>query len=174
MNMKKKSRNIATSGILTALATVCLLLGSVFQTLDLSVAAIGGFIVLVAMIEMGPKWALGVYFTTAIITMVILPYKTAALIFACFTGFYPVLKKPLNDIKNIVLSYIARIAVFNLFMTLAIYVGLNFLNIEEDFFVFGIIVYILANITFIVYDYAMERFVFLYNSRLRGLFFSRR
>ena len=173
-DMNKKSKNIALAGVFTALCTVFLFIGSIFQTLDLSAAAFGSLIILVAMIELGKSWAFGIYAASSLLSLLLLPYKTAALVFACFAGFYPVLKAPLNRIKNIVLSYAARIAIFNIFLTAMIFVATRFLNIQEDFFGFGVIIYALSNLTFIAYDFAIERFADYYIQRLKKLIFPRR
>lgn len=170
----KKAKKIAMAGIFTALCTVFLFIGSLFQTLDLSAAAIGSIIILIAFIELGKGWAFGIYAATSLLSMLILPYKTAAAVFAMLLGFYPILKEPLNRIKPIALSLLARIAVFNLFLTAVIYVSTAILHIDEDFFAFGVVIYAVANVAFVIYDLALERVSVLYTSKLRSLIFKRR
>lgn len=161
------------AGIFSALCFVFLFIGSLFQTLDLSAAAIASIIVLIAFIELGKGWAFGVYAVAAVISMLLLPYKTAAAVFALFAGFYPILKEPLNRIKPLWLSYIARIACFNALLSVLIYVSTRLLGIEEDFLGFGWIIYGLANIAFIVYDFALERISVYYTARIRPKLFGR-
>lgn len=167
----KSTKRIALAGIFSALCFVFLFIGSMLQTLDLSAAAIASIIVMVAFIELGKSWALGVYSVASVLSLLLLPYKTAAAVFALFAGFYPILKEPLNRIKPLWLSYIARIAVFNLFLTALIYVSTNLLGIEEDFLAFGWIIYGLCNITFVVYDFAIERLSVYYVSKIKPKLF---
>lgn len=170
----KKAKKIAMAGIFTALCTVFLFIGSLFQTLDLSAAAIGSIIILIAFIELGKGWAFGIYAASALLSMLILPYKTAAAVFALFLGFYPILKEPLNRIKPALLSLAARIIVFNVFLTALIYISTVILHIDEDFLAFGVIIYALANVAFVIYDLMLERFSVLYVAKLKNLIFRRR
>ena len=86
----KKSKKTAVAGVLTALCVIFLFIGSLFQTLDLSAAGLGSIIVLIAMIELGKSWAFGVYVSASVLSLILLPNKSAALIFALLVGFYPI------------------------------------------------------------------------------------
>ena len=170
----KDAKKIALAGIFTALAVVFLFVGSLFQTLDLSAAALGSIIILIALIEIGKGWAIGVYVSVSLLSMLLIPNKTAALIFMLFSGFYPIIKAPLNRIKPIWFSYLVRITVFNAFLTALVYFSKQFFGIEEDFIGFGVIIYALCNITFLVYDFALERIAVTYISRIKPMLFRRR
>ena len=171
MNSTKK---LALAGIFSALCVVFLFVGSLFQTLDLSAAAIASIIVLIAYIELGKGWALGVYAVAALLSILLLPQKTAAAVFTFFVGFYPIFKVLLNNIKSLWLSYVARIACFNVFLTLLIFVSTRLLGIEEDFLGFGYVIYGLANLAFIVFDFALERISLVYLTRIKPKLFGRR
>lgn len=170
----KNTKKIALAGIFAALCLMFLFVGSLFQTLDLSAAAMASIVVLVAMIELNKSWALGVYAVASLLSLLLLPYKSAAAVFALFAGFYPILKAPLNSIKPKWLSYVARIACFNILLTVLIYVSSNLLGIEEEYLNFGWIIYGLCNITFIVYDLALERVSVLYIRRIKPKLFGKR
>ncbi len=171
MNSTKK---LALAGIFSALCVIFLFVGSLFQTLDLSAAAIASIIVLIAYIELGKGWALGVYAVAALLSILLLPQKTAAAVFTFFVGFYPIFKVLLNNIKPLWLSYVARIACFNVFLTLLIFVSTRLLGIEEDFLGFGYVIYGLANLAFIVFDFALERISLVYLTRIKPKLFGRR
>lgn len=170
----KNNRKIAFAGIFASLCIVFLAIGSFFQTLDLSAAALGSIIVMIAYIELGKGWALGVYAVASILSILLLPYKTAAAVFALFVGFYPILKFYLNRIKPLALSYAARIICFNIFLTALIYVATNLLGIEEDFLNFGLTIYALSNVTFVVFDFALERLADFYVFRIKPKLFGKR
>ncbi len=166
-----KAKKIAMSGIFSALCVVFLFIGSMLQTLDLSAAAIASIIVLVAFIELGRSWAWGVYAVVSLLSLLLLPYKTAALVFALFAGFYPIFKEQLNKIRPLWLSVTARMIFFNLFLTLLIYVSKRFFDINEDFLAFNVILYLLSNVTFFIYDLALERLSVYYINRIRSKLF---
>lgn len=170
----KSTKNLALAGIFSALCVVFLFIGSLFQTLDLSAAAVASIIVLIAYIELGKGWSLGVYAVASLLSLLLLPQKTAAAVFTFFVGFYPIFKVALNGIKPKWLSYVARIACFNIFLTLLIFVSTRFLGIEEEFLMFGYVIYGLANLAFIVFDFALERVSLVYVTKLKPKLFGRR
>jgi hypothetical protein len=170
----KKIKKTAISGVLTALCVIFLLIGSLFQTLDLSAAGLGSIIVLIAMIELGKSWAFGVYISSSVLSLILLPNKSAAFIFALLVGFYPILKTPLNKIKPIFLSYLARIAFFNFALSLLMCLFVFLLPIYYDFVGFEIAIYLLGNLTFIVYDFALERVAVTYIIRIKPMLFGKR
>ncbi len=170
----KKVKKIALSGVFTALCTVFLLIGSIFQTLDLSAAAFGSIIIMVAMIEMGKSYAFSVYLASSILSLILLPNKTAALVFALFSGFYPIIKEPLNRIKPLFLSYTARVLLFNATLSLLIYILSKAMLLSTDVFWYTIAFYLLGNLTFIVYDFALERVALTYVIRIKPVLFRKR
>jgi riboflavin transporter FmnP len=167
----KNTKKIAFAGIFSALSFIFLFVGSLFETLDLSAAALGSIVVLIAFIELGRSWALGVYAAASLLSMLMLPNKTAAVIFTVFAGFYPVLKVLLHKIRPIWLSYAVRILCFNLFLTALIYIATRLMGIVEDFLDFGFIIYGLSNVTFIVYDLALERIAAYYSTKIKPKLF---
>ncbi len=170
----KKTKKIAISGIFTALCVVFLLIGSLFQSLDLSTAALGSLVILIVFIELGSKWAWGVYAAASVLSLILLPSKTPAVVFAFMLGYYPIIKAPLNKIKPYFLSMLARIAFLNISMTALIFIATRLFHIEEDFIGFGVIIYLLANVTFIVFDFALEKASLAYLIRLKPILFRKR
>ncbi|MBO7157905.1 MAG: hypothetical protein J6W31_04805, partial [Clostridia bacterium] len=109
--MKKKSKEIALAGMLSALAVLILLLGSMIVLLDLSAAALAALVVMVAMIDFGNGKAVAVYLVSAILSVLMFP-KTASIVFAAFVGYYPVLKVYLDKIRPKVLQYAVKLVLF--------------------------------------------------------------
>ncbi len=171
----KKSKNISLSGILTALCVVALFIGSVFQTLDLSSAAIGSIIMLIAYMELGGKWAWSMYFAISLLSLLLLPNKTPSFLFMIFAGYYPILKVYLNRIKPMWLSYLSRLAIFDLCLFavyfLAVTIGIGLQLFPDTLLAITVI---LANITFVVYDFALERISVTYATNIRPKIFGRR
>ncbi|MBR6563653.1 MAG: hypothetical protein IKK70_06930 [Clostridia bacterium] len=167
----KKYGKTAFAGIFTALCFIFLFIGSLFQTLDLSAAALGSIVILIAYVELGTAYSLGVYLSASILSFLLLPYKSAAIVFAFFAGFYPVLKVTLNKIKPLPLSYAVRILCFNVFLTLAILAATFIFHVEAEYLVFEIILYLLCNVTFVVYDLALERVAVYYVNKIRPKLF---
>ena len=165
-----KTKKIAVAGILTALAVLLLFIGSILDVLDLASAAMGTLVILVAMIELGNSWALGVYAAASVISLLILPHKLPALVFAAFSGYYPVLKKPLNKIKPKFLSYITRIAIFNVFFFLSYFIATKLFGEVFEYEFLSYIFAILANVTFVIFDLAIERLAVFYTVKIKPKF----
>lgn len=54
--------------------------------------AIAGVLLIVAVIEIGAKWAWMIYAAVAVLSLLFAADKEAALLFVLFFGYYPVLK----------------------------------------------------------------------------------
>ena len=168
------TKKTALSGVFAALCVALLLLVWVIPTLDLTVAALASFVVLVALIELGPGHAIGVYAAAAVLSIILLPVKAPALYFTAFSGYYPILKILLNRIKPKWLSWVARIAVFNIAAAAIIAIGIFVLGYENFLSAFMILFMILANAAFVVYDLALERMTVFYLNRIRNHIFKGR
>ena len=92
----RATRRLAVSAMLAALGVVLLLLGSFVEVLDLSMAAIASMLVVFAVIEMSRRYGVLIYAVTAVLSLLLLPTKTPALVYAAFAGYYPVLKAVLE------------------------------------------------------------------------------
>lgn len=168
------SRKVALSGVFTALCVTLLFVGSAVSVLDLSSAAIASFVILIALTETGPGYALGVYAAASVLAAVLLPNKEPAVYFTAFSGFYPVLKVPLNRIKPKALSYIARFAVFNICAAAAILFLIYILNVPTEKKWYAILLILAANVAFAIYDLALERATVFYINRIRKHIFGKR
>jgi len=166
----KSIKKVALSGMMCALSVLIMLIGSLFQSIDLTAAAAAGLTVVFAMVEMGNKYAFLVYAVSSVLALLLIPSKSTALIFTVFAGLYPILKSYLQKIKIKWLAYAAKILVFNLFFTVIIYVGKNLLGLTDDFYIFGYVIYLLGNIAFIAYDYALDKLIMLYVLKIKRIF----
>ena len=84
-----------------------------------------------------------------------------------FLGFYPILKGVIERIPSKPVQYIVKLALFNVCMIAAFYIGITLLSIpKESFNLFGVylpwVFLILGNIVFIIYDLCITRLVTLY------------
>ena len=152
-----KSGKIALGGLLTALGVVLMFLTGLIPIGTYALPAIAGVLLIVAVIEIGAKWAWMIYAAVAVLSLLFAADKEAALLFVLFFGYYPVLKSFLERISNKVLSWISKFAVFNVAVVACFFLAVNFLQLPEDSFtVFGIylpwVFLILGNAVFLIYD----------------------
>lgn len=162
----ERTKKLARAAILTALAVVFLLVGSLFQLLDLSMAAIASLAVLAALIDLNAGWALGVYAAASLLSLLILP-NAAGVVFAGFLGYYPVLKVPLERIRNKILQYLAKIGCFAVFLGVT-YLLLWFLaGPENEWISMAVWLIPLSFVVFVLFDFCLSRLAVLYVTRIR-------
>ena len=166
-----KSGKIALGGLLTALGVVLMFLTGLIPIGTYALPAIAGVLLIVAVIEIGAKWAWMIYAAVAVLSLLFAADKEAALLFVLFFGYYPVLKSFLERISNKVLSWISKFAVFNVAVVACFFLAVNFLQLPEDSFtVFGIylpwVFLIVGNAVFLIYDIALSGLVATYVEKL--------
>ena len=166
-----KSGKIALGGLLTALGVVLMFLTGLIPIGTYALPAIAGVLLIVAVIEIGAKWAWMIYAAVAVLSLLFAADKEAALLFVLFFGYYPVLKSFLERISNKVLSWISKFAVFNVAVVACFFLAVNFWQLPEDSFtVFGIylpwVFLILGNAVFLIYDIALSGLVATYVEKL--------
>lgn len=164
--MQKKSKAVATAGMLAALAVVILLLGSMFELLDLSAAAMAALVIMVAVIDLGNGWAFGVYLASAVLSVLLFP-KTATVVFAAFLGYYPILKVYLDRIRPKFFQYAVKLIVFNAFLYIALLLAEKLLGAGNEWSSLGYLLFLLGNLTFIVFDFAIERLSLFYIRKIK-------
>jgi len=160
------NKKIAFGAVFSALCIMLLAIGSLITTLDISLAVYAGLIILVALIEYKDKTAWLMYFTVSVLSLIILPEKSSALMFALFCGFYPMMKKYFEAL-HYVTAWVVKISFFN--TTLLIFIlaakHLFMLNIEAA--EFEIVFIALANVCFVLYDIVMTRLIVFYVLKIR-------
>ena len=172
MRVSKKIKNLALCSVLAAFGVVILMLGSFIEALDLSAATIASLLVVVAVLEAKGFWPWLTYAVTATVALLLLPTKTAAIMYLFF-GYYPIVKSKLEKLPK-VFSYILKFIVFNVSLVAVFLVfELLFTGISVEL-VPGIgknITYLiycaLGNVIFMLYDILITRLVSLYIFKLR-------
>lgn len=167
----KQSKRIALCGMLSALAVVIMLM-AYFPYLTFALPALSGALFAIVLIELGGKWAFGSYATAAMISL-LLCEKEAAVIFVAFFGYYPIMKAYLERISSKTLEYILKFLLFNVAVVTAYLMIIFVFGIPlEGLGDFGkytlLILLALANVMFLVYDFALTRIYVDYMKRLHS------
>ena len=163
---KTNVKKLALSSILAALGTATITIGSFFEILDLTLAVVASFFALFAYLEIGRRYSLMIYLATSLLSFIIAPSKFCASAYLFFFGFYPLIK-PLCERLPKIPSYVLKLLIFNSLLSLLIAVSIYVLGLPPAEFGFSLIVYVLGNAAFILYDEALTRLVYLYELKLR-------
>ena len=177
-NNRASIKQLTVCSMLVALGVIFLGVGSLVEVLDISMTAVASFCVIISVIEYGKGAPWLVYAATSVLSFILIPHnKLPAIAFACFFGFYPILKEKL-DKKSVFLQWILKEIIFN--VSLAAIIGLCFLIIPEYMSLdlpFAVplplviaVTVILCEVVFILYDIAIKRITAFYVIKLRHRF----
>ncbi|MBR3552552.1 MAG: hypothetical protein IKN72_04085 [Clostridia bacterium] len=173
-------------GAMAVALSVILMLPTVFNSMVYALPAFAGMLTLFCVIELGRSWAFGVYVAAALLSLLLLPNKEAAVMYTAFFGYYPIVKAIFEGwcLPRIV-EYLLKLAVFNLsvvaaYLLMVYAFGLPFndlMGVDEASawaryaipFFLGI-----GNVTFLILDLLLTRMATIYlrfwQKKLRRLF----
>ena len=184
--ISEKTKKMTVGAVLSALGVVILFIGSMLETLDLSMAALASFLCVLAVIELGGAYPFMIYAVTGILSVILMPYKMSGWFYVLFFGYYPIIKEKLERLKKPI-AWLIKLAVLNgaiwICITIAYFLFLGpqqsktIIDMFYSFFgdaslgsVFAIGMYLLVNVAFVVYDIALTRLISVYLFRLRKKF----
>ena len=151
----------------SALSVLILYLGALIEVLDLSVSAMASLVIVLIVIEMGHSYAWLTYLAVSILSLILLPQKLAAIFFAAFMGFYPMLKSYIEKIRSLVVGWVLKLCVANVALFGAYLIIKYFIPEEMDTELMMWALYALALVAFVVYDIAISRLISAYFYKLR-------
>ena len=179
-----QSAKTAIGSMVTALSVV-IMIPTALDIFCYALPAIAGMLIMFCIIETVKKWAFGVYVASSIISLMFVPNKEAAVLYACFFGYYPIVKAILESKVPTVVEYILKFAVFNISVVGAYFIIINVLGMpldelldmgESDFlnrFALPMML-LMGNFAFIMLDISMTRMVTVYlrvwQKRFRKMF----
>lgn len=170
----KKSRKMALTGMLCALAVVLMMLGGVIPLATFCCPALAGLMLIPVFVECGEKLSWCAYAAIAALSLILCPDKEAALLLA-FIGYYPILRWRLDQLRSRLLRVVAKLGVFNL-AVIAMY-ALSILVLQMDQILreyqemglaLTVACLLVGNVTLLLYDRLIVIMTALYVNRLRG------
>lgn len=173
MKQLSQASKTAIGGMVVALSVV-LLIPTALDIFVYALPALAGFLTLFCVIELGKSWAFGVYFATALLSMLFVPNKEAAVIYTAFFGYYAIVKALLEKSgMPRVLEYLLKFLIFNAAVCVAYFVLIHVFGMplsevlgSEDGGLFGKYalpaMLLLGNAVFLLLDFAMTRNAMVY------------
>ena len=170
---------LAFCAVTAALEVVLMMITGVVPVGTYAFPCFAGALTLAIVIEYGWKWALGVFGVAAVLSALFAADKEAVLYFIAIFGYYPILKNPIERrIKNRIVQYVMKLAVFNAAAVSSFYIATMLLSVKaEEFTLFGIymplLFLIFGNVFFLLYDTALTLYVGVYVRNLRQKLFGK-
>ncbi len=165
-----KVKQLAVCAMLAALGVILLYMGSLIEVLDATVAVLASILAVFAVIEYGKAAPWLVFSVTATLALLLLPNKTAAIEYALFFGYYPILKEKYEK-RKAPLAWVLKELTFNIALV-AVFISLKLLvlgNVVIPIYVYAIGV-VLLELIFVLYDLALTKLITYYLGTLRKRF----
>ncbi len=174
---RKISYKVSLGGIMASLCLLLMFLTAVFPPLNITLPLFAGMLMTIVAIEVSSSWAFVTYATVAILSFFITPDKEAAIFFAVFFGYYPILKYVIERLKSKVFGWIIKFAVYNAALVVIYQLTVKILGtidlIEEfgfmkEFMLPGLLV--IMNAIFLLYDFCLATIKMSYIKWFRPTF----
>ncbi len=169
------SVRIAVCGVITALETLLMMITGVVTIGTYTFPALAGMLGMVLVMEFGARWAFMVYGAVSVLSVILAGDKEAVLLFILFFGYYPIVKAFLEKFARKVVVYCLKYLLFNVAVILSYWGAISFLGIPEDSFltsswIFPLLLLLLGNVIFFLYDFILSGFVISYWQRFHKIF----
>jgi len=165
--MKSKTRFITVTAMLIAVSVGLLYMTSLLPAARIAVAAVAGLMSAAAVIECGVLSGIACFVVSSALSVVLLPVKSAALLYILFFGYYPVIKSLIERLDKIALEWTLKLMIFNAAVTAAYLLWRFGFMPDIDFGAWALIVmYLAGNVCFILYDLAFSGLAGQYVARI--------
>lgn len=176
--MKKlKNKQITFCAIMAALSAV-IMMGGWFPYFTYAIPCVSSLTAMVVTIEYDKKSAFLTYLVSLLPIMLFCEIESKIL-YLCFAGFYPPLKALIERIPSRPIEFLVKAFCFNIGVGL-VYVfstfifGVTFDDVGELGRYGAIVLLVLANITFIAYDFCItkmaEFYILKFHSKISKIF----
>ncbi|MCD7872779.1 MAG: hypothetical protein LUG21_05705 [Clostridiales bacterium] len=167
----KNSVRAAVGGLCTALSVVLMFLGGAIYIFTYAVPMLLGIVIITVNKTLGAKTALSVYFSTSVLSMILVAEKEIVLIYILFFGYYPVLRSKIQKIKSLLLRILLKFILFNITLLIeeiiCVYVfGIPFFDGEAFSISIAAVFAVMMNIVFFMYEFMLKYFIVLYDKKL--------
>ena len=168
----KNTAKITVCGVISALAIV-LMLGTNIPIMLYTVPALTGILFLIPAVELSPKWGFLCFGITAILSVILPTEREALIMFIGLLGYYPTVKLLVERLQSRVLGTIIKFITFNVSVTGCFFVtakllGINiFKNERFSTTIMVVAVYLVGNIAFSIFDFALTRILNMYFIKFR-------
>ncbi|MBO5884146.1 MAG: hypothetical protein J6Q78_07045 [Clostridia bacterium] len=164
---EKHTRQLAVCAMLSALGVVLLYMGALIEVIDISMAVIASLLCVFAVIEYGGSAPWLVFAVTGVLSLLLSP-RTPSMMYVVFFGYYPILKEKL-EAKGKKISWIFKEVIFNVALVIMLVLLKTLFMTTADIPIeLVVIAVVLAELVFVLYDFALTRLISLYIFKIRS------
>ncbi len=171
MKLRQTIRQTAFSAVLAALVTVLVLIGCVFDMVDLVCVAIASVVLHLALTELDTAHVFMIYLCSALLSFLFMPLRSCSLYFAAFFGYYPLLRAFLQKHIRKKGIYYALIFFWYNAATIALYlIFKSVFGIQGEPLYMYVLLLLSSNLFFWCFEKLMGRIRILYDYRFKKYF----
>jgi hypothetical protein len=172
---KQVSRRVALGGLFTAVALLLMQSASFLPIATYAAPIFAGLALLPIADEVGTATALAVYLAVSLLSAFSVADVEASAMFIAFFGYYPTVRRYFHRIRLRPIRIAVKLLSFNAailaaYACLIFVFGLSALDAELQG-IFGAILLLLGNVTFLLYDRMIDIARMLYRKKLRPRLF---
>lgn len=161
-----KTKNLTLSSLLISLTLVILALNTLLPISTLSILTVASAIIPIAIIRTSTKNAFLVYIASSLLGFLILP-KDIIILYALFFGIYGLVKYYIEKLNKISIEIILKL-IFSSIILIIYYLLFSSLidisNVNLPLY----LIFIIANILFLIYDYALTLIISFYINKIHS------
>lgn len=160
--MNKTVSRLTLCAVLSAFSVAFIYISSVSLTGQLGFTAIASLFCIVAVIEFNMSGGLLVYICSSLLSFLLVPDRSAALLYILFFGYYPIIKHIAECLKNRFFEWLLKLFVLNI--ALAVIVFAFYITIFNLSYLMNsyILLILAANIIFIIFDIGVTKMIEYY------------
>ena len=169
MRRRGAAARVAYPAILSALALILIYLGSIAPTGSWGIIAAAGLLPSAAVISVSLTAGFLCWASAAILAFLLVADKLCALLFGVLFGLYPMVKSLAERLGKKPMEYVLKLAFFNAAFTV-VYLTMSGAVTASLPRVLGSSVWVLyglANVIFLLYDYGFSKLIGLYIARVQ-------
>lgn len=173
----KNTSKTALGAIITGLSVALMLSTAIFPFLSYAIPAICGVLIVLMVMECDKKWATLVYACVSILSLLIVPDKSAGVAYLCIFGYYPIIKAIFESRLPDWLSWVLKILLADIVLIAGYYVSMYFFGIDTEGiewispylnkWYIALIIAVFGGVFFAMYDTVLTRLITLYEIKWR-------
>ncbi len=149
---------------MAAMCVAILSIGSLFESLDVTLAIFSGLVVMIVATEYGDRAGFAVFVIAGLLAL-LLPVKSPAVLFLALGGWYPIVQKKINMLRPI-FAMILKFLILNAVLAALLLLSAFVTGTSEAKWMY-LALFVIGNLCFYLYDILLDRFMIWYILKLR-------
>jgi len=161
-----KIKNTTLSALLVSLTIVLLALNTILPISTISILTVTSAIIPIAIIKTSVRNSILIYISSSLLGLLLLP-KDIVILYIMFFGIYGLIKFFIEKLNNLYFEIPLKIIFSSLVLLVYYFVFNSFINLSNiDLPLY--LIFIGANIAFLIYDYALTMLISYYIEKINN------